>query len=125
MILQPTPVASDPAWRLLNLIFDAAAELPQYTDTLVLLVLAIRELPPSPQKANRVTSNLWSDWRDRHDALWSRRFLAEHAKVDQDGPDEWEKWINFVVFSARLVRDGDEGFSKECGVFCSRHPRCP
>jgi hypothetical protein len=110
--LSPDP--SDTAYRFWNLLLHAAASLPAYIDHLVQLILAIRRVPPSPERPNTLSYTLWSHWQDTHSYYYTWRTLrASSSPANLTGA---QQWINFTTFSARLVQHGDEMAMQQIGI---------
>ncbi|KAB2568993.1 hypothetical protein DBV05_g12331 [Lasiodiplodia theobromae] len=114
----------DRAELLWQLIYAAAAELPEHHPALVDLLLALQsrhQTQPSPSAAEQHAPNpalaSWltlfgPTWRARRDALWAAREdgFDRAAQFDADGkkllPREGDMYVNFHAFSARLLRAG-------------------
>ncbi|GME25426.1 uncharacterized protein LTHEOB_5334 [Neofusicoccum parvum] len=100
----------DTAWRLWNLLFDAAAELPQHHETIIEVVLAIQakhdNATDDPGLAKWMTE-FPSDWRDRHGSLWSSREGNLGRPAQQNAhlalPGAAEQYSHFNAFSAKLL----------------------
>ncbi|KAF9640006.1 hypothetical protein BFW01_g11812 [Lasiodiplodia theobromae] len=113
----------DRAELLWQLIYAAAAELPEHHPALVDLLLALQsrhQTQPSPSAAEQHAPNpalaSWltlfgPTWRARRDALWAAREdgFDRAARFDADGkklPREGDMYVNFHAFSARLLGAG-------------------
>lgn len=105
---------SDTAYRFWNLLFYAAASLPAYIDHIVQITLAIRRIPPSPERPNTLSYTLWSHWQDTHSYYYTWRTLR--ASSSTDNLTGAQRWINFTAFSARLVQHGDEMAMLQIGI---------
>ncbi|THY25863.1 hypothetical protein D6D01_04826 [Aureobasidium pullulans] len=107
----------DGAWRFWNLLFHAAASLPDHVDVLVQFILAIRQVEASPEGLNKLTQFLWSSWGDAHSFYYTWRTLdSSKSDLSPDNLTGADRWINFTSFSAKLVQHGDEMFMRECGI---------
>ncbi|THW24998.1 hypothetical protein D6D23_04757 [Aureobasidium pullulans] len=105
------------AWGFWNLLFHAAASLPDHVDVLVQLILAIRQAEASPEGPNKLTQSLWSSWDDAHSFYYTWRTLdSSKSDLSSDNLTGADRWINFTSFSAKLVQQGDEMFMRECGI---------
>jgi hypothetical protein len=105
---------SDTAYRLWNLLFHAVASLPAYIDHMVQLILAIRRVSPSPESPNSLSYTLWSHWQDTHSFYYTWRTLRPFSSPDNlTGA---EQWINFAMFSAKLVQYDDEMAMRQIGI---------
>ncbi|KAH0153064.1 hypothetical protein KCU67_g9620, partial [Aureobasidium melanogenum] len=105
----------DTAYRLWNLLFHTAANLPYHINAIVYLTLAIYNVPPSPQVSNAFTYNLWTNWQDVYSYYHTSRTLASPASADT--LTNANRWINFTVFSATLLNQSDnEIFVTEIGI---------
>jgi hypothetical protein len=104
---------SDTAYRLWNLLFHAAASLPAYIDHIVQLTLAIRRVPSNRESPNKPTYTLWSHWQDVHSYYYTWRTLRPSSPDSLTGA---EQWINFTIFSAKLVHHGDEMAMRQIGI---------
>jgi hypothetical protein len=104
---------SDTTYRLWNLLFHAAASLPTYIDHIVQLTLAIRRVPCNPESPNKLYNTLWSHWQDVHSYYYTWRTLKPSSPTSSTGA---EQWINFTIFSAKLVKYGDEMAMRQIGI---------
>ncbi|KAG9757778.1 purine and uridine phosphorylase, partial [Aureobasidium melanogenum] len=105
----------DTAYRLWNLLFHTAANLPSHIKAIVDLVLAIYNVPPSPQTPNALSYHLWTKWQDMYSYYHTYRTLASRAAPNT--LTNADRWINFTVFSATLLNQNDnEMFVKEIGI---------
>lgn len=105
----------DTAYRLWNLLFHTAANLPSHINAIVNLTLAIYNTPPSPQTSNSLTYNLWTNWQDIYSYYHTYRTLASPGSPNT--LTNANRWINFTVFSATLLKQSDsEMFVKEIGI---------
>ncbi|KAK0609031.1 hypothetical protein DIS24_g12569, partial [Lasiodiplodia hormozganensis] len=105
----------DRAELLWQLIYAAAAELPEHHASLVDLLLALQsrnQAQPSPSPALVSWLTLFGPtWRARLDALRAAREdgFDKAAQFDADGkklPREGDMYVNFHAFSARLLGAG-------------------
>ncbi|KAG9663765.1 hypothetical protein KCU64_g1102, partial [Aureobasidium melanogenum] len=111
----------DTAYRLWNLLFHAAANLPSHINAIVNLTLAIYNVPPSPQAPNALSSNLWTDWQDVYSYYRTYRTLASRAALNT--LTNAQRWMNFTVFSANLLAQSNNNiFVREIGIHASQHP---
>ncbi|KAG9517617.1 hypothetical protein KCV07_g6007, partial [Aureobasidium melanogenum] len=105
----------DTAYRLWNLLFHTAANLPSYNNAIVDLTLAIYNVPPSPQAPNALSYHLWTNWQDIYSYYHTYRTLASPASADTI--TNADRWINFTIFSAILLKQSDiEIFVTEIGI---------
>jgi hypothetical protein len=115
-LVDTASLSSDPsgtAYRLWNLLFHAAASLPAYIDHIVQLTLAIRRVPPRPESPNKLSYTLWSHWQDVHSYYYTWRTLRPSLPNSLTGA---EQWINFAIFSAKLVHHGDGMAMRQIGI---------
>jgi hypothetical protein len=114
---------ADTAYRLWNLLFHTAANLPSHITAIVNLTLAIYNTPPSPQTPNALLYSLWTNWQDIYSYYHTSRTLASPASADT--LTNADRWINFTCFSASLLNqswklDGStvqKGLGKEPSEF--------
>ncbi|KAH0402552.1 purine and uridine phosphorylase, partial [Aureobasidium melanogenum] len=105
----------DTAYRLWNLLFHTAANLPSHITAIVDLTLAIYDVPPSPQVPNALSYNLWTSWQDIYSYYHTYRTLASPASADT--LTNADRWINFTCFSATLLnQSNNEMFVREIGI---------
>jgi hypothetical protein len=118
---EPIDPDSDRVWRAWQLLLAAFAELPQYHDALVDLLVAVAAIPPSDPEngtSNRMMRNLGAQYRDEYDALQTRRHLRHKHDVQPAlRLTGGEKSFNFVVCSAKLANTGHSGFNQMLGAF--------
>lgn len=100
----------DTTWRLWQLIFDVAAELPQHQETIIEFMLTLQVKRENGSKDPGLTAFLRpfaSNWRDRHDIYWARReglYEKPPGRGDHKSlPGPGERFVNFDAFSAKLI----------------------
>lgn len=115
------PIDSDRSWRVWQLLFFAATELPQYHDALVDVLCGIAQTAnPDPQgpASNRLMGNIWPDWGDHFERLNTHRHLRQkydfEPVIRMDGQ---KKFFNFTTFSAKLINKDGATFVDGIGVF--------
>lgn len=116
---QPLDSDSDRKWRVWQLVFSAATELPQHHKRLVELVYGIHGTPPvHPEEGtnNRLVWDFWADWRDKFDGLKTHCHLNKQLEPGTSMPAH-EARVNFTAFSAHLIEKGGSEFVDGIGVF--------
>lgn len=97
----------DTDWRLWQLIFDAAEELPQHHGAIIDLVLAL-QMEHDTQRPDDAGLKAWmksfgGNYRDRLDLLWAWRRGGWKKEPAPIVSDPRERLANFIVWSACLL----------------------
>lgn len=107
--------SADTAYRVWNIVFHTAINLPSSIDAIVDLTLAIYNIDSGSQSYNALSQHLWSHCQDVYSCYQTYRTLA--SSTSSNALTNAQRWINFTIFSAKLVGQSENGmFVKELGA---------